>query len=267
MRTASRPLHKRRDFRIAGAAAVVLAAALGAGLAAAGLLEGPVYPAAADGESLIVMAPFVNYTGGQQGFNVHGRLKDEIDREILAAGLAGVRTVEWPEEIEGEAAAVAAGRRAGATIVIWGEYDSGRVVAVFTIPRSQSEPHAQQVVDLASSPSELPATVNVDLTEEVRYAALLTLGQLYLEQGAFDPAKTVLIQAMAQPPSNPDALASLRFRLGRDMPTPLPPEPPGMDRDPAGRREPIRRRDPPHAERQARRAARRPLLSHDTRVK
>ena len=44
---------------------------------------------------------------------------------------------------------------------------------------------------------------------------LLTLGQLYLEREAFDDAKSVLIPAMAQAPPDPDALASLRFRLGR----------------------------------------------------
>ena len=49
----------------------------------------------------------------------------------------------------------------------------------------------------------------------MRSIALLTLGQLYLEQGEHDRAKTVLIQALARPPTDPGALASLRYRLGR----------------------------------------------------
>ena len=208
-----RPLWKRGRFQAAVAA--VLVAALVIRLAVVALAESHDYPAAAEGESLIVMAPFVNYTGGQQGFNIHGRLKEAIDSEVLAAGLTGVSTVEWPEEIDGEEAAVKAGRRSDATIVIWGEYDSGRVMAVFTMPASQSAEHDQQVVDLAFSPSDLSATINVGLTEEVRYVALLTLGQLYLEQDSFDLAKTVLIRAMDQPPSAPDALAALRFWLAR----------------------------------------------------
>ncbi len=195
-------------------AAALLVVVLG-GLVAFRLLRSAPYPAAAEGESLIVMAPFVNYTGGQHGFNVHGRLKDQIDREVLAARLSDVRTAEWPDEIAGEAVAVAVGLRSGAKIVIWGEYDSGRVVAYFTMPGNRSEPHDQQVVDLATSPSELPATINVGLAEEVRYAALLTLGQLYLDQEAFHAAKLVLMQAMAQPPTDADTLASIRFRLGR----------------------------------------------------
>ena len=196
------------------AAAALLLVVLG-GVAVIGLLGRGAYPAAADGESLIVTAPFVNYTGGQQEFNVHGRLRDQIEREVLAAGLSDVRTAEWPEEIAAEEAAVAVGLRSGAKIVIWGEYDSGRVVASFTIPRSRSEPYDQQVVDLSTSPSELPATINVGLAEEVRYAALLTLGQLYLDQESYHAAKLVLLRAMAEPPLDPDTLTSIRFRLGR----------------------------------------------------
>ena len=214
-RTVPSPFHRRKRYRVAGAAAVVLVVALVAGALSVQLLDAPAYPSAGRDESLIVIAPFVNYTAGQQGYNVRGRLKSELDREILSAGLVGVRTVVWPKELGAEEEAAAAGRRSNATIVIWGEYDSGRVMAVITIPRGQSQAHDQQVVDLGSSPSELPATINIELTEEVRYVALLTLGQLYLERGAFDRAKSVLIQAMARPPAEPDALASLQFRLGR----------------------------------------------------
>ncbi len=204
----------RRDLWPMAAAAALLVLILG-GLMAFRVLRSAPYPSAEGGESLIVMAPFVNYTGGQHGFNVHGRLKEQIEREIAAAGLPDVRTAEWPDEIAAEEAAVAAGLQSGAKIVIWGEYDSGRVVASFTMPQTRSEPHDQQVVDLATSPSELPATINVGLAEEVRYAALLTLGQLYLDQESFHAARLVLLRAMNEPPTDPDTLASLRFRLGR----------------------------------------------------
>ena len=178
------------------------------------LTGGPDYPVASAGESLIVIAPFTNYTAGQQGFNVQGRLKGSIDREIASAELNDVRTVEWPEAIADGPDAAEAGQKAGAAIVIWGEYDSGRVVANVTSSRSQSQPHGPQVVDIASSPTELPAAINIDLTAEVRSVALLTLGQLYLEQREFDQAKTVLVQALAEPPSDPASLAGLRYRLG-----------------------------------------------------
>ena len=172
------------------------------------------HPVAAAGESLIVIAPFANYTAGQQGFNIRGRLRTSIDREIASAGLTDVRTVEWPEELDGHRAASSAGERSGAAIVIWGEYDSGRVLANLTSTRTESESFGPQVVDIASSPSDLPTAINIDLTAEVRYLALQTLGQLYLEQDEFDLAKTVLIRALEQPPLDPAALANLRYRLG-----------------------------------------------------
>ena len=207
---------RRRGLRIVGGVVIVAAAAaLVVAIILVRLPDGPDYPVAAAGESLIVIAPFANYTAGQQGFNVRGRIRSSIDREIASAGLSDVRTVEWPEQISREPDAASVGERSGAAIVIWGEYDSGRVVANITSPRSQSESHGPQVVDIASSPAELPSAINLGLTSEVRWVALLTLGQLYLEHREFDLAKTVLIQALADPPSDPAALAGLRYRLGR----------------------------------------------------
>ena len=205
----------RRRFWITGVAAPLVVVAAIAAVVALRARDDTVYPAAVGDESLIVMAPFVNYTAGGQGFNVVGRLRSAIDAEIREAGLKSVRTVEWPREIDGEPAAEDAGRRSGAALVIWGEYDSGRVIARFTVPRSRPTLHAQQIVDIASSSAELPATINIGLTEEVRHVALLTLGQLYLEQDEFDRAKTVLVHALDPPPSEPAVLANLRFLLGR----------------------------------------------------
>ena len=235
---------QRRNLLVAGALGVVLLVVAVGGIALTGLLGDspqptatptdlprpspiptsppqptatpfvPAHPVAAPGESLILVAPFVNYTAGQQGFNVRGRLKGEIDHQIREAGLAGVRTAEWPNEIESETRALEAAQRSGAAIVIWGEYDSGRVRAVLTVPEAQSESRDQRIVDIASSPAELPTTINLDLADEVRSIALLTLGQLYLEREEFDAAKTVFIQALAQPPVDPGALASLWYRLG-----------------------------------------------------
>ena len=210
----SPPRRRRRVIVAATMLALIVGVATAAAIAMI-LRDTTVYPAALEDESLIVIAPFVNYTGGQQGYNVLGRLKHEIDSEVSAAGLSGVRAVEWPRQIASETNAEAAGRRSDAVIVIWGEYDSGRVMARFTTPRVQSTQLGRQVVDIASSPSDLPATINAALTEQVRYVALLTLGQLYLEQGEHDLAKTVLVHASDSNPTDPAALANLRYLLGR----------------------------------------------------
>ncbi len=211
------PGPRRLNWRLlaAGLLVAVIVAAVIVLVVADSLRDTTVYPAAADGESLILLAPFVNYTSGGQGFNVVGRLKSAIDDEIQEADLMAVRTVEWPKEIGGEEDAEAAIERSDAALMIWGEYDSGRVIARFTAPQSQTSSRAQQVVDIASSPVELPSTINIGLTGEVRHVALVTLGQVYLERNEFDKAKSVLILASDPPPSEPDALANLRFLLGR----------------------------------------------------
>ena len=208
--TYSRP-RKRRNSLIIAATVVGVSVIVAIAVLAVRILDDPSDP----GESLMVVAPFVNYTGGQQGFNVRGRIKAEIDRQIVEAGLNGVRVMEWPEEIESEDAALDVARRSGATIVIWGEYDSGRVKATLTVSEEQREAIGQSVVDIASSPAELPTIINLDLADEVRSIALLTLGQLLLERQDFDTAKLVFIQALDQPPVDPAALASLWYRLGR----------------------------------------------------
>ena len=206
---------RRRRLRVAVAAAFLLVVTVAAAAVALRPRDDAVYPAVAPGESLIVIAPFVNYTAGGQGFNVVGRLRATIDGELHRAGLSAVRTVEWPTEIDGEAAAGDAIRRSGAALAIWGEYDSGRVIARFAFPGGRSAPRSQQIVDIVSSPAELPTTINIGLTGEVRHVALLTLGQIYLERQEFDRAKTILVRAMDPPPSTAAALANLRFLLGR----------------------------------------------------
>lgn len=212
--TYSRSRRRRKSLMIA-ATVISVPFVVAIAVAAALILDESPDPFASPGESLMVVAPFVNYTGGQQGFNVRGRIKAEIDRQIVEAGLDGVRTMEWPEEIESEDAALDVARRSDATIVIWGEYDSGRIKATLTVPEEQREVVGQSVVDIASSPAELPTIINLDLADEVRSIALLTLGQLYLERQDFDTAKLVFIQALDQPPVDPAALASLWYRLGR----------------------------------------------------
>ncbi|MCY4556291.1 MAG: tetratricopeptide repeat protein [Chloroflexi bacterium] len=172
-------------------------------------------PAAEAGEALIVIAPFANYTAGQLEFNIRGRLRDSINREIAAAGLAGIRTDDWVETVPGHGAALSAAEQSGAAIVIWGEYDSGRVLANVTSTPTQNESLGPQVVEIATSPSGLPTAINIDLTAEVRSVALLTLSQVYLQRGEYEPAKTVLYQALERPPADPAALANLRYRLGQ----------------------------------------------------
>ena len=172
------------------------------------------YPRAKAGETLVVVGQFANYTGGVQGYNVADRLQKALKRELDAARLTDVRAAVWPEVIPDEAAARAVSSRSGATLMIWGEYDSGRVVGRMTLPAVQTDGGERRYEKQLASPDDLPATINADLPEEVRYLVLLTLGQLYAEKGDYERARAVLLQALARPPADPAALASLQFLLG-----------------------------------------------------
>lgn len=169
---------------------------------------------ARDGESLILLAPFANYTAGAQGYNVSGRLQERIDAELHLSGLANARTFLWPDTIRSESEARTVTERSGALLTIWGEYDSGRVLARFTTAQSPNGTAGQPVVNIASSPSELATTINVNLTGAVRYVALMTSGRVYLDQGEYDRAKAVLRRAIIPPPEDPAALADIRYLLG-----------------------------------------------------
>ncbi len=170
------------------------------------------YPIAAQGETLIVVGQFVNYAGGQQGYNVAGRVVEALEREVDAARLAETRVAAWPDPIGDEAAARAVAGRSRAALVIWGEYDSGRVLAHFTSVGAGLNERRVEV--LTASPAELSATVNSALPEEVRYLALLTVGQLYIERGDTGRARATLTQALARPPADPAAQATLYATLG-----------------------------------------------------
>jgi tetratricopeptide (TPR) repeat protein len=174
--------------------------------------RGHSYPLAAPGETLIVISPFVNYAGGQQGYNVAGRLQAALEREIGAAQLYGVRVAVWPEELRDRVGVQAALQRSAAVLVIWGEYDNGRVLSRFTVVGVQSR--ERQWEGGLSSPADLPATINSALPEEVRYVSLLTLGQLSIDQGRWEQARNILTQALARPPASADARAMLYFWLG-----------------------------------------------------
>ncbi len=168
----------------------------------------------AGGGPLIVVAPFTSFTPGE-GYNVHGRLREVIEAEMLAANLTGARAQAWAHSVANEEEAQGVLASSGASVVIWGEYDSGHVIARFTTAPGGSSLDGQQVIRIASTPGDLPVVVNFELTSEVRHAALVTLGELYIGQGEFDLAKPVLIQASVRPPADPYARASLHSLMGR----------------------------------------------------
>ncbi|MEZ4717426.1 MAG: helix-turn-helix transcriptional regulator [Caldilineaceae bacterium] len=81
---------------------------------------------AAAGETLVLVAEFANYAP-DQSYNVAGRVVEAIEEEIGGAKLAQTRAAVWPEAVAGDGRAGDILDQSGAAMLIWGEYDSGRV--------------------------------------------------------------------------------------------------------------------------------------------
>ncbi|NJN82059.1 MAG: tetratricopeptide repeat protein [Caldilineaceae bacterium] len=170
---------------------------------------GPHMRAPAD-ETWIVVARFTNYAP-DASFNVAGRIQEALDEQLRSAALLGTRSLLWPDEIatHNQAEAVVASSRAA--MLIWGEYDSGRVRVNFTVQGDL--PDEERDLILTSS-DELLTTINVELPREVRSLALLTLARLYREQGNYLNMRAALQRALDQQPAGDDTLATLHFYLG-----------------------------------------------------
>jgi tetratricopeptide (TPR) repeat protein/transcriptional regulator with XRE-family HTH domain len=172
------------------------------------------YPVAREGETLLLVAPFANYAGGSQGYNVAGRVQEALRREIDAGRLSGVRAALWPRELRDQESANAAIERSRAALAIWGEYDSGRVLAHLSRGGGNAAAEETRVEKLLPSPADLSTTINTALPEEIRSVALLSLGQLFADQGDYGRARATLGQVLARPPADPHAAASLYFLSG-----------------------------------------------------
>ncbi len=154
----------------------------------------PIAPAKTD-ETLVVVTHFANYASSQVGYNVAGRLADTLEQEIEDTELQNIRIAIWPEEVADRQVALQTGQQTKATLVVYGEYDVGRVVVNMAYPNDQTiftDPALQRyVVDL----QDLSTTINSDLPQQVRSLALVALGQIYLGEKDFNLARLLLLQA------------------------------------------------------------------------
>ena len=160
------------------------------------------------GEVLVLVSEFANYSGAQAGFNVAGRLGEALGAAFTSAGLEDVRVELWPETIRDQNAASERAELLGATVVVWGEYDSGRVVArVSAYPPGLSIEGGEQRWLLAE-PSLLNTTVNSDLPADVQWMALYVIGQVDYWTDRPEQAEAAFRQALASPPEDPVAVAT-----------------------------------------------------------
>jgi tetratricopeptide (TPR) repeat protein/transcriptional regulator with XRE-family HTH domain len=159
-------------------------------------------------ESLILVAQFANYGGEKLGYNVAGRLAEAV----TAAGPEDVRVQVVPEIIETEAQARQLAQAQRALIIIWGEYDSGRVLA-HVLPL-QTGASSLEVRHLLDDFSALNTTINAELPQEVQWLALVTLGQVHYLNQHYTQAEYLFGQALQQHAADVQGLDVVYFYLG-----------------------------------------------------
>ena len=164
---------------------------------------------AAPGQRLLIVAQFSNFAT-DASFNVAGRIHEALAQQVRAANLEDTEVAIWPDVVEDNQSAMEVIEGTGAALVIWGEYDSGRVRVRFTLAGSSAEVDWQR---LLSAPTELSTTINLDVPREAQALALITLGRLYRNAGDMERSRAAFAQALAQSPSDADTVATLNFYL------------------------------------------------------
>jgi tetratricopeptide (TPR) repeat protein len=169
----------------------------------------PLPVVAAQDERLLIVAQFSNYAT-DASFNVAGRIQEVLASQVSAAKLEDTRVVVWPETIEDNTSATTVLENTRAALIIWGEYDSGRVRVRFTQTGGGAELDWQR---LLGAPTELSTTINLDVPRETQALALMALGRLYRNAGDLVRARAAFAQALAQSPADTDTVATLTFYL------------------------------------------------------
>jgi tetratricopeptide (TPR) repeat protein len=109
--------------------------------------------------------------------------------------------------------ALAATQAMSATLVVWGEYDSGRVLARVQAPQALGTA-GQELRRLVESPADLNVIVNMDLPQELRWMALYVLGEAELSAGRHRSAAAALQRALATQRGNDEAISRIYYDLG-----------------------------------------------------
>ena len=169
----------------------------------------PTITQARTGEQLIIISDFHNRTV-DQGYNISGRIEEALASEIRNNQLLDVRTIVISQVLQSKEEAQEILSQSKAALVIWGEYDSGRVVVRYADQDGQ-----RQISQELQTPGDLPVLINKETPNEVKALALATLGQIYRKNGKEKKAQSVLQLALAQKPEAKDIQARALFYLAR----------------------------------------------------
>ena len=168
---------------------------------------------AAEGELLILVSDFTQ-EGGEQGFNVAGRLEEGIQAAIEELTLETIRVETYSESIEVEALAASLLDELNATLIVWGEYDSGRVVAQILSRDLSGEVFPREKYWVLDRTDTLPATINLDLPQEVNWLALFAIGRSLQSREEYELAQQAYETAIQYVENNLSREALMYFYLG-----------------------------------------------------
>ncbi len=113
------------------------------------------------------------------------------------------------EIVTDEVRAIEIGRELAADLVVWGEYDSGRVIAFVTSPSSDDRVGSLERRWNFMPAEELSATVNTDLPNEVQWIALYVLGRAHYWSGREEQAEVVFLRTLEDLPEYPGNAATV----------------------------------------------------------
>ena len=146
-------------------------------------------------EVVILITHFANYASDPVGFNVAGRLAEALQGELDDIALDNIEVKISDEPVDDRDIALQLGQQMEATLVIYGQYDTGRVMVEFAHPPDQTlfadPPLRQHMVSL----DDLTEAINTDLPQQVRSLALIALGQIQVSEGNPALARPLLSQA------------------------------------------------------------------------
>lgn len=168
----------------------------------------PNHPQATPNQTLLLVASFTGYTTNEQ-YNVAGRISDLLNKEVVAAKLVSTTIASWQQEIQNPAHVQQVLAASNASLLIWGEYDSGRVLV-----NLDGENITQQQDFPLSAPTELITTITDDVPGQSRILALTALGRLLRQQGDSQRAESAFVRALELQPEDIRTRALLNFYLG-----------------------------------------------------
>ncbi len=175
----------------------------------------PTWPTmASPDETLILVSEFANYGGEQIGYNIAGRIQEALQQDFDESELENVRIDLLPQIVTNERAAQHMGEEFHAAIVIWGEYDSGRVIAVVSAPMVEERIESSEQRWLITTSEELNSIVNTDLPKDVRWLSLYVLGRIQLSLEHNDLAEQVFRRALIEAPQDDSKTGRIYFFLG-----------------------------------------------------